>query len=143
MEGHADFVGTVAACSAGGPMMMDSALQLQIAAQKGDVAALRKLIAGGVGVDATIAVGGPTPLCLAASSGNVPAVRALNEASADANKATGNGTMPAFAAASKGHTEALALVLSAPGFDASANSCREDGMTALVAAASRGDTASL
>jgi len=80
---------------------------LYIATEKGDVAAVRALVAAGAEVDKenTDTV---TPLYAASENGHVAVVRALLRAGAAVNKATDDGWTPLHGAAVQGHKTVLA-----------------------------------
>lgn len=116
------------------------------AAADGDAAAVARLIARGVDLEATIKGGpiateGMTPLLLAAYKGNAEVVRALIDADARLEARTADGRTPLIYAAGWGSAETVAALIEA---GARVDARADAGMTALMfAAAPRPDVAVL
>ncbi len=91
----------------------DPPAALREAAQRGDLTALRRLLAESPALDARDA-GGRTALMLAVLHGHQEAVNALLAAGADPNAADANGTTPLQAALAGGHS-AIAVALEQSG----------------------------
>ncbi|CAG9463563.1 unnamed protein product [Pedinophyceae sp. YPF-701] len=95
-----------------------AATALYQAAQRGDSAALRRLLAAGADPDAGKPVQAGScatvpPLCAAAARGHTEAIRVLLEAGASPEGATPNGARALHLAARKGLTEAVRLLVAA------------------------------
>jgi cytohesin len=111
------------------------------AAKKGDVAALRRLVAAGADANAQakgrdtlfgVAVDSGTPLMAAAEAGHVDACRLLLEAGARVNAKNANGSTPLMHAAAPGHLGVVRLLLRA---GAEVDAEDGQGRTALLVAA--------
>src|SRR4051812_34335581 len=111
------------------------------AAKKGDLATLRRLIAGGADVNGQArgrenflgyAVDSGTPLMAAAEAGRVKACRLLLDAGARVNVKNTNGSTPLMHAAAPGHRGVVRLLLEA---GAQVDTRDSQGRTALLVAA--------
>src|SRR5215212_9560908 len=98
---------------------MTKAPTLLGAAEGGDAAEVKRLLAAGAPADERRAPGGETPLMRAAARGHEEAVRVLLEAGADANARRADGFTPLILAVFFGH-EAVVRLLVARGADAGA-----------------------
>jgi ankyrin repeat protein len=85
------------------------------AIEEGDLAAMERLIADGVDLNARDATGW-TPLCKAAATDQFRAINLLVKHKADIDKPTGSGNTPLMFAAGRGNMKAV-LVLLAQGAD--------------------------
>ena len=85
---------------------------MYIAAQKGHIDIVEKLIAAGCDVDKARTDTGATPLYIAANRGHIDIVEKLIAAGCDVDKAkTTTGTTPLFIAAQKGHIDIVKQLL--------------------------------
>jgi ankyrin repeat protein len=107
---------------------------LRIAAEKGDLEAVRSLIAGGANVNQKNQYG-KTPLLLAAKKGHLEIVNALLARGADVNQANGYGDTPLLLAAQNGR---LAIVEALVTRGAKVNQATLRGGTPLLLAAQNG-----
>jgi ankyrin repeat protein len=105
----------VEAAPAPTPAAVAGDLQLAQAADKGDWAAVARLLAAGADPNASVAMRTPsgesyqsTALCAAAVNGRLEAAQLLLEAGADPSLAGGSGTTPLMNAAGDGQLEVLA-----------------------------------
>lgn len=108
--------------------------ELHKAAARGDVAAIRKLIAAGAVIDARDE-GGRTALLAATHANRVEAARALIEAGADVNAKDVIHDSPYLYAGARGHLEILRMTLA---HGADLKSTNRYGGTALIPACERG-----
>jgi len=105
-----------------------------IAAQQGNVDALRLLIKARANID-TPTNGGVTPVCIAAAEGHGPSLQALIDAGANVNTVTTGGVTPVYIAAQKGQAESLRILVNA---SANCNTPTNDGSSAVFIAAQEG-----
>ena len=117
----------------------DGTTALHEAAESGDLARTRALIAAGADLEATTRLGAYTPLHLAAAAGQGETVRALLDAGADPNATTATGDVMAlhFAAAA-GSVEAVRALLDA-GASVDARES-QSGQTPLIFAVAKNRT---
>ena len=108
---------------------------LMFAARRGDIAAMRALLAAGAGIhDVSSPRTGHSPITLAIESGSAAAVRFLLDAGADVNRPTSDKMLPLeFAARQARHPEIVAMLLDA-GADIDARGYRSN--TALCSSLS-------
>ena len=110
------------------------------AAEAGDIATVQRLLAGGLGADATLEEGenfAPTALIAAAENGHLDIAKLLLEKGANANAIDAEGWTPLMFAAQNGHSEMAQLLLAR---GAEINERDDDGWNALMLAAHRGHT---
>lgn len=103
-------VGMGAAASSSLAGKKEAGRDVHWACRRGDVVALRRMIADKVPLD-TPDNGQWTPLLWACSEGHSETVRLLLESGADANRTHGKGGTPLLTVAFKGHTEIAKLLL--------------------------------
>lgn len=113
------------------------ATALHRAAEAGDLAGLKSLLARGAPVDGINALNGATALHYAAENGRVAIVRELIARGADVNLRTVAGNTPLITAAVKGYEQIVGHLLDC---DASVDAVNREGATALFMAAQRGHT---
>ena len=109
-------------------------LSLHDAATRGDVAAIRRLLARGAPVDARDGRG-TTPLLAATHANRIDAARVLIGAGADVNARDAIEDSPYLYAGARGHLEILEMTLA---HGADLKSVNRFGGTALIPAAERG-----
>uniref|UniRef100_A0A0G4GJB0 MYND-type domain-containing protein n=1 Tax=Chromera velia CCMP2878 TaxID=1169474 RepID=A0A0G4GJB0_9ALVE len=92
------------------PVIFGPGIDLFRAAEAGDEAKVKALLAGGTPIN-WADEGGRTPLWVAAWHGHHNVVERLLRAGADKNKASNNGVTPLFIAAEKGHKDVVCTLL--------------------------------
>lgn len=102
--------------------------ELHLAAMRGDVAAVGKLLDSGVGANPRQAEFRGTPLQYAAAAGHVKVVERLLEHEAEVDAVDANGRTPLIWAAMKGQAEAARLLLDA---NANIGAANDGGWTPL------------
>lgn len=107
---------------------------LHVAAARGDVAGIEKLVSEGVAVDARDRTGA-TALLVATRDNQIAAARALIAAGADVNAKDNIHDSPYLYAGARGHLEILRMTLA---HGADLKSTNRYGGTALIPAAERG-----
>jgi ankyrin repeat protein len=115
--------------------------QLGKAAERGDLASVRKLIASGADIHApcSFAGGEKTPLALAAANSHDKVVSALLKAGAKVEAADVLNATPLFHAAENGHAKVVRLLLAAGAdADVKVKAAYDGKVTPLIAAAERG-----
>jgi ankyrin repeat protein len=110
-------------------------LALIDASAKGDLAQVRKLLDGGIGVNAKRMGEGTTPLIAACNKSRYDVVKFLLDRGADVNSANRNGWTPLMGAASAGNKNLVGLLIDR-GADVKAKHAY--GWTALKLAGSKG-----
>jgi ankyrin repeat protein/Tfp pilus assembly protein PilF len=115
----------------------ENLISTHLAAQRGDLETIKKLISKGEDINQEAGDNGETPLYIAASNGHLEVVRELIAAKADINKATADDkTTPLYIATQNGHLEIIEE-LTAKG--ANVNQARDNnGATPLYIAAQLG-----
>jgi ankyrin repeat protein len=111
-----------------------SETSLHAAAEKNDVAAIRKLLADGAQIDARDSTG-TTALLMAVHGNRIDAARALIEAGADVNAKNNIEDSPYLYAGARGRLEILKMILA---HGADLKSVNRYGGTALIPACERG-----
>jgi formylglycine-generating enzyme required for sulfatase activity len=112
---------------------------LGCAASKGNIDAIRMLLAAGADPNKPTSDQGSTPLTKAAIEGQLAAVKALLKAGANADPRNATGCSPLFLAAGNGHADVMRVLVKA---GAEINAQNEHGTTPLMYAASQGQAAS-
>lgn len=101
---------------------------------------IQHLVDRGCNLDAVYAASGDTPLCIAASTGQLDVMRLLLDRGADPDGAAADGRTPLYDAALNGQAEAIKLLLSR---GAAVDGVAISGSAPLHAAALRGHTAAV
>jgi len=128
-------------CKHVGDARKEELMLLQLAAQNGDVATVKKLLKAGAKVDGgaffndyeTSTV--TTPLFTAAEAGHAAVIAVLLKAGAKINRTIAGGFTPLFAAAHEGHRAAVSMLIEA---GAEIDSLSDDQCTPLLIAAEYG-----
>jgi ankyrin repeat protein len=112
MRGDADAVRTLVRQGADvNAAQSDGMTALHWAALNGDVKILDVLLVAGAGTESLTRVGGYTPLHLASSRGNAPAVARLLEAGSKPKAVTATGVQPIHLAAQAGSADAVRFLI--------------------------------
>jgi|GEM_PF-5182243 len=110
-------------------------MSLYIAAQNGDVAAVKHLVQLGADVNQATSDGAFTPLLIAADKGHLGVVIVLVDNGANVNQADKCGFVPLSIAAFEGHLDMVQYLVNQ---GADVNHARENGATPLFIAALKG-----
>jgi ankyrin repeat protein len=100
-----------------------------------DQTAITAFVDAGIDVNARVEPDGQTALILAATQGDVEAVKRLLRSHADPNVTDARGSTPLFRALAKDRDDVASILLAQPGLDLNARGL--NGVTALIAYASR------